>query len=66
MYILIYLKYANKKWFPSNKGLANSAILFGGGAGGIIFTELETLYINPQNQSPDMPYSEQHLNEMYY
>lgn len=45
------------KWFPNNKGLANSAILFGYGAGGIIFNQVQTQFINPNNYSPDKEYS---------
>ena len=51
------------KWFPQKKGLANSIILFGYGASAIVFSELQTQYINPNNYSPDKPYSDQYPNE---
>ena len=44
------------KWFPNSKGSANSAILFGYGIGGIIFNQIQTQFINPNNYSPDKSY----------
>lgn len=52
-------------WFPENKGFANSAILFGYGASAIIFSEVQTQYINPNNYSPDKPYSNEFQDERY-
>jgi len=54
------------KWFPESKGLASSCILFGYGAGGIVFNQVITRYINPDNLSPDMPYSPQYPDEKYF
>ena len=51
------------KWFPNSKGFASSAVLFGIGAGSIIFDEIQTQYINPNNYSPDKAYSNLTPNE---
>ncbi len=51
------------KWFPKAKGFANSVILFGFGGGSIIFDQIQTLYINPDNYSPDKPYSAEFPDE---
>lgn len=51
------------KWFPEKKGLANSAILFGYGASAIIFDQVQTIYINPDNYPPDKPYSLKYPDE---
>lgn len=51
------------KWFPDRKGLANSAILFGYGASAIIFDQVQTFYINPNNYAPDKPYSSKFPDE---
>lgn len=54
------------RWFPESRGFANSAILFGYGAGGIIFNQLQTQFINPDNYSPDKPYSDEYPDEKYF
>jgi MFS transporter, OFA family, oxalate/formate antiporter len=51
------------KWFPNNRGLATSIIMLGSGASGIIFNQVQTQYINPNNIPPDKPYSEQFPDE---
>ena len=40
--------------------------MLGFGAGSIIFDQLQTFYINPQNFSPDKPYSSQFPDEKYF
>ena len=54
------------KWFPHSKGFANSCILFGFGASAFIFDQVQTLYINPDNYSPDKPYSPEFPDEKYF
>lgn len=54
------------KWFPGRKGFSNSVILFGYGASASIFDQIQTLYINPKNYSPDKPYSKDFPNEKYF
>lgn len=44
---------AAQKWFPRNKGLLTGIIVAGFGFGGLIFTPLQTLYLNPDNLSVD-------------
>lgn len=44
---------AAQKWFPSRKGLFTGIIVAGFGFGGLIFTNLQTLYLNPQNLPRD-------------
>ncbi len=53
------------KWFPNSKALANSAIVFGYGGSSIIFDQVETIFINPDNYSPDKPYSSHYPDEKY-
>lgn len=40
---------AAQKWFPARKGVFTGVIVAGFGFGGLIFTNLQTMYINPQN-----------------
>jgi hypothetical protein len=40
-------------------------VLFGLGGGGIIWNQVMTLYINPDNYSPDEPYSSEKPDEKY-
>ena len=61
----LFLFFFEIKWFPNSKGTANSAILFGYGAGGIIFNQVQTNFINPNNYSPDKPYSNEFPDEKY-
>ena len=42
------------KWFPKRKGFANAIVLVGNGS--ILFDQVETHYINPENMPPDKPY----------
>ncbi len=51
------------KWFVESRGKASSFILFGLGSGSIIFNQIETLYINPDNYSPDKPFSNKYPDE---
>ena len=51
------------KWFPNSKGMANAVVLFGYGASSVVFDQVQTLYINPNNFSPDKPYSNEFPNE---
>lgn len=44
---------AAQKWFPSNKGIFTGIIVAGFGLGGLIFTNLQTLYLNPDNIPAD-------------
>jgi MFS family permease len=44
---------AAQKWFPARKGLFTGIIVAGFGFGGLIFTNLQTLYLNPNNVPPD-------------
>lgn len=43
---------AAQKWFPFNKGFITGIIVAGFGIGGLIFTTLQTAFMNPQNDSP--------------
>ncbi len=51
------------KWFVESRGKASSFILFGLGSGSIVFNQIETLYINPNNYSPDKPFSDKYPDE---
>lgn len=42
------------KWYPGHKGLVNGTILAGFGLGALIFNQVQTLYLNPHNKSPDL------------
>lgn len=44
---------AAQKWFPQAKGIVTGIIVGGFGLGGLIFTWLQTKYMNPNNVSPD-------------
>jgi hypothetical protein len=46
--------------------MAFSAVLLGYGSGAILFDIIQTLYINPENHSPDKPYSPLFPEEKYY
>lgn len=39
-------------WLPKNKGIATGLMVSGFGLGGLIFSPLQTLYINPENKVP--------------
>ncbi|RNA25051.1 oxalate:formate antiporter-like isoform X1 [Brachionus plicatilis] len=54
------------KWFPNKSGLSVSAILFGYGASSILFDQIQTMYINPGNLSPDKPFSSSFPDEKYF
>lgn len=40
---------AAQKWFPQYKGIATGIIVAGFGFGGLVFTPLQTLFVNPDN-----------------
>lgn len=44
---------AAQKWFPRSKGIFTGIIVGGFGFGGLIFTPLQTLYMNPDNVKAD-------------
>lgn len=44
---------AAQKWFPQYKGIFTGIIVAGFGLGGLIFTTLQTLYMNPDNKEAD-------------
>lgn len=44
---------AAQKWFPERKGLFTGIIVAGFGLGGLIFSKLQTLYVNPDNVKSD-------------
>lgn len=41
---------AAQKWFPNRKGFFTGLIVAGFGFGGLIFTNLQTIYLNPDNR----------------
>lgn len=43
---------AAQKWFPRSKGIFTGIIVAGFGFGGLIFTSLQTMYMNPDNIPP--------------
>ena len=51
------------KWFPKNTGFSNSVILFGFGISSVIFNQVQTFYINPNNKSPDVSFSPSNQEE---
>ena len=59
------LKFYFFKWFPYSKAFANSVLLIGLGLGTVVFEQVQTLYINPENISPDKPYSDEFPDEKY-
>ncbi len=54
------------QWFPKSQGKVSSVILVGIGVGSLVFPEFATYYINPNNLSPNIPYSDQFLDEKYF
>lgn len=40
------------KWFPNHAGLISGIIVMGYGSGALIFNNVQTLYLNPQNIQP--------------
>ena len=53
------------KWFPKSQGFATAVIMFGFGTGSLIFNQMQTLFINPNNYPPDKPYSDRFPDEKY-
>ena len=37
------------QWFPTKRGLMGSIVAAGGGFGALIWTPLQTAYVNPDN-----------------
>ncbi len=62
-HIKFFTKFWFLKWFGKSRGKSSAVILFGLGSGSILFNQLETLYINPENYSPDKPFSEKYPDE---
>ncbi|CAF1022301.1 unnamed protein product, partial [Brachionus calyciflorus] len=54
------------KWFPKNSGFSTSTILLGYGLSSVFLNPIETVYINPNNLSPDLPYSLEYPDEKYF
>ena len=46
-----------KKWWVKSKGKSTALVVTGFSVGGFIFAEFVTNFINPDNVSPDKPYS---------
>ena len=44
---------AGYRWFPRNRGAVSGVVVGGYGLGGIIFTSVQTSYLNPENISPE-------------
>lgn len=40
------------KWFPNNKGLVNGIVVGGFGLGAFVFNQVQTAFLNPNNDSP--------------
>lgn len=55
-----------KKWFPESKARASSIVLFGFGLGALVFTQIQSHFINPNNYPPDEVYSPEFPNEKYF
>ncbi|XP_076323954.1 apicoplast pyruvate carrier 1-like isoform X2 [Tachypleus tridentatus] len=41
------------KWFPHRKGLVNGIVVGGFGLGALIFNQIQTGFLNPENKSPE-------------
>lgn len=41
------------KWFPQRKGLVNGIVVAGYGLGALIFNQVQTGFLNPENKSPE-------------
>lgn len=44
---------AAQKWFPQNKGISTGFVVGSFGLGGLVFSPLQTLYMNPDNLPSD-------------
>ncbi|KAK7091678.1 oxalate:formate antiporter-like [Littorina saxatilis] len=44
---------AAMRWFPEHRGLVGGSIFMGFGLGSVIFNQIITVFINPDNLSPD-------------
>ena len=54
------------KWFEKSKALASSLIFLGNGLGSLFFNLIGSIYINPENLSPDKPFSSDNSQEKYF
>lgn len=43
------------QWFPNHRGLVAGIVVAGYGSGSLIFNQIQTLYINPDNFAPKGP-----------
>ncbi|XP_064615844.1 uncharacterized protein LOC135479869 [Liolophura sinensis] len=53
------------KWLPAKKGLVTGLVQMGFGAGAFVLNQIQTIYINPENLTPDEAISNQ-SNEKYF
>ncbi|CAG2100011.1 unnamed protein product [Medioppia subpectinata] len=58
------LAYAAPLWFPNNKGIVTGITVGGFGLGALIFDQVQTLYLNPNNYSPKDDKSIYFLNKL--
>ena len=42
------------QWFPNRRGLMGGLIFVGFGSGSTIFNQIITVFVNPDNLSPDL------------
>ena len=54
------------RWLPKWKGLASGIVLAGDGLSALIFVSVQTVYINPDNLSPNYSPSENVISESYF
>lgn len=44
------------QWFPDRKGLVSGLVVGGIGGGAFIFDQIQTAYVNPLNEKPELQY----------
>jgi hypothetical protein len=56
------------KWFPNNKATVTGITVGGFGLGALIFDQVQTLYLNPNNISPkdDNPNDDSPKDDQYF
>eukprot|EP01068_Selenidium_serpulae_P014033 Selendium_serpulae@DN6044_c0_g1_i4.p1 len=54
------------RWLPQKKGFATGLITAGYGAGAVFLNWIQTLWINPENLSPDLTPYDEFPNERYF
>ena len=42
------------QWFPAHRGFVAGAVFLGFGLGSVIFNQIITVFVNPDNLSPDL------------